>query len=365
NIPNSPVSLSKVDASDIIKKDICQKIKVTNIQLNIISLPNLVNEQIYHGEDRNHVILNDAKKENSNFRFYPDVTNAYDILNSIQSLCSNIKFEVKSKISDTLNDALNQMQGLIKSTNDQKQMSTIIVLTSEQNSADVVIERQKRALVDTNVVVSDDGCMFYADQLYLSDKNNPNGPAMNYSLDAQESNCIISNDPGSNNKSDVSARLLLRWKHNASMTFDTVLTAYMSGRYWFFDSITTPDNDSFRYFAYGMHDNMQTPSKYSYACNSATFVSFNNSKYVFQNRMWISNMQFQPFNVTTNNGTTYVFGPVNYCTSFFTAGIWMGIVSSLLCLAILMFGIYMMMSVTPPGRFDDPRGKPLQIKAQE
>jgi len=43
----------------------------------------------------------------------------------------------------------------------------------------------------------------------------------------------------------------------------------------------------------------------------------------------------------------------------------MGITSSLLCLGILLFGIYRMMAIKPNDRFDDPKGKPLIIKAQE
>jgi hypothetical protein len=43
----------------------------------------------------------------------------------------------------------------------------------------------------------------------------------------------------------------------------------------------------------------------------------------------------------------------------------MGITSSLLCLGILLFGIYRMMAIKSNDRFDDPKGKPLIIKAQE
>ena len=71
-------------------------------------------------------------------------------------------------------------------------------------------------------------------------------------------------------------------------------------------------------------------------------------------------LKFQPFGA---NGT--FFGPPNYCTSFFTSGIWMGITSSLLCLGILLFGVYRMMSIKSNDQFDDPKGKPLIIKAQE
>lgn len=43
----------------------------------------------------------------------------------------------------------------------------------------------------------------------------------------------------------------------------------------------------------------------------------------------------------------------------------MGIWSSLLCLAILLFGIHRLMSIKSNDRLDDPRGKPLLIKANE
>jgi hypothetical protein len=141
------------------------------------------------------------------------------------------------------------------------------------------------------------------------------------------------------------------------------------------------DGTQYRYFAYGMYSKMDTPPTYSYACKTATFVAYNPDKhgsYNFRDKFYIRNLQvkknsffvlpnfnfcvfkFQPFYA---NGS--YFGPPNYCTSFFTSGIWMGITSSLLCLGILLFGIYRMMAIKPNDRFDDPKGKPLIIKAQE
>ena len=43
----------------------------------------------------------------------------------------------------------------------------------------------------------------------------------------------------------------------------------------------------------------------------------------------------------------------------------MGIFASLLLIGILLFGITRMMSIKTNDRFDDPKGKPLIIKAQE
>ena len=64
-------------------------------------------------------------------------------------------------------------------------------------------------------------------------------------------------------------------------------------------------------------------------------------------------------------GNAEKFGQINYCTSFFTSGIWMGLTSSLILVGILLFGIHRLMTIKSNDRFDDPKGKPLLIKAQE
>jgi len=142
------------------------------------------------------------------------------------------------------------------------------------------------------------------------------------------------------------------------MTF----TATIIDRYWYLESAKV-NAIEYRYFAYGSYSRMDTPPKYSYACTTAMFVKYNpegHGSYDFQDIFYITNLQFQPF-----NGNGSYFGPPNYCTSFFTSGIWMGITSSLLCLGILLFGVHRMMTIKSNDRFDDPKGKPLIIKAQE
>ena len=147
-------------------------------------------------------------------------------------------------------------------------------------------------------------------------------------------------------------------------SFSFSLVATIRGLYWYLDSATL-NNTAYLYFAYGMQSLMDTPPNFSYVCNSAVFVRYdiNSTKYGtynFNNKFFISDLQFQPF-----NGDGLQFGQPNYCTSFFTSGIWMGITSSLLCLGILLFGVHRLMSIKSNDRFDDPKGKPLLIKAQE
>ena len=75
-------------------------------------------------------------------------------------------------------------------------------------------------------------------------------------------------------------------------------------------------------------------------------------------------MKIQPFNITTN-GTAYVFGKVNYCQGFFSSGIWMAITSSLLLTFILAVGVSFLFNVKTMDKFDDPKGKPLNIAIEK
>ncbi len=66
-----------------------------------------------------------------------------------------------------------------------------------------------------------------------------------------------------------------------------------------------------------------------------------------------------------NSTSDYLFGKVNYCQGFFTSGIWMAILSSLLLLFITMVGITLLTNINTMDRFDDPKGKPLNIALEK
>ena len=65
------------------------------------------------------------------------------------------------------------------------------------------------------------------------------------------------------------------------------------------------------------------------------------------------------------NSTNYTFGRVNYCQGFFSNGIWMAITSSLILVTILSFGITFLFNINTMYRFDDPKGKPLNIAIEK
>ena len=60
-----------------------------------------------------------------------------------------------------------------------------------------------------------------------------------------------------------------------------------------------------------------------------------------------------------------MFGKVNYCQGFFTSGIWMAIMTSLLLVLILAMGISVLCNINTMDRFDDPKGKPLNIAIEK
>jgi V-type H+-transporting ATPase S1 subunit len=72
----------------------------------------------------------------------------------------------------------------------------------------------------------------------------------------------------------------------------------------------------------------------------------------------------QPTSVQNNN-THFTFGRVNYCQGFFSSGIWMAISASVILTFILAFGVSLLFNVKALDRFDDPKGKPLNIGAEK
>ncbi|XP_035677025.1 V-type proton ATPase subunit S1-like isoform X1 [Branchiostoma floridae] len=71
-------------------------------------------------------------------------------------------------------------------------------------------------------------------------------------------------------------------------------------------------------------------------------------------------LQIQPVDI--QNGS---FSNANECVGFFTAPIWMGLLTSIILTVILAFGMMMIMSLKTMDRFDDPKGKMISINAGE
>jgi len=56
---------------------------------------------------------------------------------------------------------------------------------------------------------------------------------------------------------------------------------------------------------------------------------------------------------------------VNDCVGFFTVGSWMGILVTLILIAVLIGSFLMLNSIQTMDRFDDPRQKQIVINSKE
>ncbi|XP_035512688.1 V-type proton ATPase subunit S1b [Morone saxatilis] len=102
------------------------------------------------------------------------------------------------------------------------------------------------------------------------------------------------------------------------------------------------------------------PAEYSFHCQSVS--SFQDTLLVPNNttsqwRLNFVDFQIQGFGLA--NGTD--FSNASDCAGFFTPGIWMGLLTSLLMLYIFVYGLHMIMRLNTMDRFDDPKGPSISV----
>ncbi|XP_054127712.1 V-type proton ATPase subunit S1-like [Melozone crissalis] len=113
---------------------------------------------------------------------------------------------------------------------------------------------------------------------------------------------------------------------------------------------------------------LSTPAEYSFHCQMVGTSNLYPARLVrdplnSEAKNWdvfLSNLQIQGFNIINNQ-----FSYASDCTGFFTPGIWMGLVTSIILLWILTYGIHMIMQLTTNNRFDDPKGPALSVPQTE
>ena len=72
-------------------------------------------------------------------------------------------------------------------------------------------------------------------------------------------------------------------------------------------------------------------------------------------------IQIQGFGLA--NGTNFAYA--SDCAGFFTPGIWMGLLTSLLMLLIFVYSLHMIMQLNTMDRFDDPKGPSILVPQSE
>ncbi|XP_041458092.1 V-type proton ATPase subunit S1-like [Lytechinus variegatus] len=106
---------------------------------------------------------------------------------------------------------------------------------------------------------------------------------------------------------------------------------------------------------------LETPLGWSYHCGDITFVSKQQpNKTDDMVNLIFKDFQIQPFGIENDK-----FSQANDCIGYFSPAIWMGIMTALLVIAIIGFGIGMMATVKVMDKFDDPKGKQLMINVPE
>lgn len=71
--------------------------------------------------------------------------------------------------------------------------------------------------------------------------------------------------------------------------------------------------------------------------------------------------QIQGFGLA--NGTDFSYA--SDCAAFFTPGIWMALLTSLILLLIFIYGVHMIMQLNTMDRFDDPKGPSISVPQTE
>uniref|UniRef100_A0A673IQJ0 ATPase H+ transporting accessory protein 1a n=1 Tax=Sinocyclocheilus rhinocerous TaxID=307959 RepID=A0A673IQJ0_9TELE len=130
-------------------------------------------------------------------------------------------------------------------------------------------------------------------------------------------------------------------------------------RYLIFPLIST-SNVSFRIIIISLslvHYPLSTAAVYICKHNVTIFSTPQKSQGISQK----ANLrQIQGFNVAGKD-----FSYASDCASFFTPGIWMGLVTSLLMVLVLTYGLHMIMQLRTMDRFDDPKGPAISVPQTE
>lgn len=163
------------------------------------------------------------------------------------------------------------------------------------------------------------------------------------------------------------SRLVLTYQSGFTLSFSMSKRFYsVSAREWFsLDAVELQyANLSASYIA---SRDIYAPAEYSFHCQSVanfgdillhTNTTDRNSS---QWRLNFIDFQIQGFGLANSTNFSYA----SDCASFFTPAIWMGLVTVLLTLLILVYGLHMIMQINTMDRFDDPKGPSISVPQSE
>ncbi|XP_043834994.1 V-type proton ATPase subunit S1-like [Dromiciops gliroides] len=164
-----------------------------------------------------------------------------------------------------------------------------------------------------------------------------------------------------------SAQLALTYENlfGSLLTIKFILSSqfyHISARSWFtMDRLEIHSNNSVVVFNFS---HVTAPTIYSFHCQSVSTERSNEGVIISSSsslwRVNFQNFQIQAFNLSNGN-----FSYASDCASFFSAGIWMGLVSSFIMLFIFIYGMHMILNLKTMDRFDDHKGSPTFVALME
>ncbi|NWW53875.1 VAS1 ATPase, partial [Pedionomus torquatus] len=218
-----------------------------------------------------------------------------------------------------------------------------------------------------NVTTGDEICiLFYAGNFSLKANNS-------VAIDLTNATFVTRNaDTSSSECSSANTTLSLKYANPVNGISSLEIRFLMSNKFYgasarnwsTLDSVEiVQDGEKFAKFNVSV---ISAPAEYSFHCQlvgtsnvyPARLIPSNNEAKNWD--VFISGLQIQGFNVENNQ-----FSYASDCTGFFSPGIWMGLVTSIILLWILTYGIHMIMQLTTNSRFDDPKGPALSVPQTE
>uniref|UniRef100_A0A8C3PJE7 V-type proton ATPase subunit S1 n=1 Tax=Calidris pygmaea TaxID=425635 RepID=A0A8C3PJE7_9CHAR len=218
-----------------------------------------------------------------------------------------------------------------------------------------------------NVTTGNDTCiLFYASNFSLKANNS-------VSIDLTNATFVTQNvNTSSSECSSINTTLSLKYTNPVNGISNLEIRFLMSNKFYgasarnwsTLDSVEiVQDGEKFAKFNVSV---ISAPAEYSFHCQlvgtsnvyPARLIPSNNEAKNWD--VFISRLQIQGFNIENSQ-----FSYASDCTGFFTPGIWMGLVTSIILLWILTYGIHMIMQLTTNSRFDDPKGPALSVPQTE
>ncbi|EHH31217.1 hypothetical protein EGK_21105 [Macaca mulatta] len=147
-----------------------------------------------------------------------------------------------------------------------------------------------------------------------------------------------------------------------TVTFKFILANRLypvSARHWFtMERLEVHSNGSVAYFNASQ---VTGPSIYSFHCEYVSSLSKKGSLLVARTQPSPWQMMLQDFQIQAFNVMGEQFSYASDCASFFSPGIWMGLLTSLFMLFIFTYGLHMILSLKTMDRFDDHKGPTISL----